>query len=39
MCGIAGIVDLEGRREIDRLALERMTEALEHRGRMDMAII
>ncbi|WP_370337342.1 asparagine synthase (glutamine-hydrolyzing) [Parvularcula marina] len=32
MCGIAGIVDLEGRREIDRLALERMTEALEHRG-------
>ena len=32
MCGIAGIVDLEGAREIDRAALRRMTDALAHRG-------
>lgn len=32
MCGIAGIVDLEGAREIDRDALRRMTAALAHRG-------
>ncbi|MGE0410339.1 MAG: asparagine synthase (glutamine-hydrolyzing) [Amphiplicatus sp.] len=32
MCGVAGIVDLEGTREIDRGALRRMTEALRHRG-------
>lgn len=32
MCGIAGIVDLRGLREIDRRALQRMTDALAHRG-------
>jgi asparagine synthase (glutamine-hydrolysing) len=32
MCGIAGIVDLQGAREIDRNALRRMTEAVRHRG-------
>lgn len=32
MCGIAGIVDLRGLREIDRAALARMTESLKHRG-------
>ncbi len=32
MCGIAGIVDLNGVREIDRGALQRMTTALAHRG-------
>lgn len=32
MCGIAGIVDLQGVREIDRRALRRMTDALAHRG-------
>ncbi len=32
MCGIAGIVDLNGVREIDRGALARMTRALAHRG-------
>lgn len=32
MCGIAGIVDLEGTREIDRAALKRMTDAVRHRG-------
>lgn len=32
MCGIAGIFDLKGTREIDRAALTRMTEALTHRG-------
>ncbi|MBY0422154.1 MAG: asparagine synthase (glutamine-hydrolyzing) [Parvularculaceae bacterium] len=32
MCGIAGIVDLKGEREIDRDALARMTAALKHRG-------
>lgn len=32
MCGIAGIVDLAGEREIDRDALTRMTNALTHRG-------
>lgn len=32
MCGIAGIVDLRGRREIDRPALQRMSAALVHRG-------
>ena len=32
MCGIAGIIDLKGAREIDRGALERMTDALAHRG-------
>lgn len=32
MCGIAGIVDLKGTREIDRDALRRMTDAVRHRG-------
>ena len=32
MCGIAGILDLHGRREPDRAALERMTERITHRG-------
>lgn len=32
MCGIAGIVDLKGTREIDRAALARMSAALIHRG-------
>lgn len=32
MCGIAGIIDLEGTREVDRAALARMTDGLAHRG-------
>ena len=32
MCGIAGIFDLEGERQIDRRALIRMAEAIAHRG-------
>ena len=32
MCGIAGIFETRGRREIDRRLLERMTESLHHRG-------
>ncbi len=32
MCGIAGIVDLEGERGIDARALKRMTDALAQRG-------
>lgn len=32
MCGIAGIVDLDGERAIDARALKRMTDALAHRG-------
>ncbi len=32
MCGIAGIIDLEGDRDIDRDALKRMADALAHRG-------
>ncbi|MEQ8662342.1 MAG: amidotransferase 1, exosortase A system-associated [Gammaproteobacteria bacterium] len=32
MCGIAGIVDLQGRREPDAALLRRMTDALTHRG-------
>ncbi len=32
MCGIAGIFDLEGKRDIDRDALAAMTSALTHRG-------
>lgn len=32
MCGIAGIVDLSGRREIDRELLERMNQSIAHRG-------
>lgn len=32
MCGITGIFDTRGRREIDRAALARMNEAQHHRG-------
>lgn len=32
MCGIAGIFDMQGAREIDARALRRMTDALAHRG-------
>jgi len=32
MCGIAGIVDLRGRREIDRRTIQRMADAIVHRG-------
>ena len=32
MCGVAGILDLKAKREIDRNALKRMTDALAHRG-------
>jgi len=32
MCGITGIFDLRGERQIDRYALQRMTDALKHRG-------
>jgi asparagine synthase (glutamine-hydrolysing) len=32
MCGIVGIVDLLGRREIDRALVHRMNEAQHHRG-------
>ncbi len=32
MCGIAGIFDLKGNRDVDRAALRRMTDALRHRG-------
>jgi asparagine synthase (glutamine-hydrolysing) len=32
MCGIAGIVDLEGRRTIDRDRLQLMSELIAHRG-------
>jgi len=32
MCGITGIFDTRGRREIDRVALERMNESQHHRG-------
>jgi asparagine synthase (glutamine-hydrolysing) len=32
MCGLVGIVDLRGRREIDRALLNRMNESQHHRG-------
>ncbi len=32
MCGIAGIFDLKGERDVDRAALKRMTDAVAHRG-------
>lgn len=32
MCGIAGIFDLRGEREIDARALKRMTDSIAHRG-------
>ncbi|MEO1137429.1 MAG: asparagine synthase-related protein, partial [Pseudomonadota bacterium] len=38
MCGIAGIVDLNGARDVDRDALARMTAALSHRGPDDEGV-
>ncbi|MEZ6073751.1 MAG: asparagine synthase (glutamine-hydrolyzing) [Pirellulales bacterium] len=32
MCGIAGIIDLRGQREIDQPTLKSMADAIEHRG-------
>ncbi|MBT8131204.1 MAG: amidotransferase 1, exosortase A system-associated [Gammaproteobacteria bacterium] len=32
MCGIAGIVDLRGQRDVDRALLARMCDAIAHRG-------
>ncbi|NNF67870.1 MAG: asparagine synthetase B, partial [Gammaproteobacteria bacterium] len=32
MCGIAGIVDLRGKRDVDRALLTRMCDAIAHRG-------
>ena len=32
MCGVAGIFDLEAKREVDRNALMRMSDAIAHRG-------
>lgn len=32
MCGVAGIIDLRGTREIDRAAIARMAASLKHRG-------
>jgi asparagine synthase (glutamine-hydrolysing) len=32
MCGVAGVIDLRGVREIDRAALARMAASLKHRG-------
>jgi asparagine synthase (glutamine-hydrolysing) len=32
MCGIAGVIDLKGRRQPDRETLQRMADALLHRG-------
>ncbi|HNR22519.1 MAG TPA: amidotransferase 1, exosortase A system-associated [Steroidobacteraceae bacterium] len=32
MCGLTGIVDLRGRRELDRALLRRMNDSIQHRG-------
>ncbi len=32
MCGLTGIVDLKGRRELDRALLRRMNDSIQHRG-------
>ena len=32
MCGIVGIVDVRGKREVDRVRLDRMNESQHHRG-------
>jgi asparagine synthase (glutamine-hydrolysing) len=32
MCGLAGVLDLKGRRRPDRAMLQRMADALQHRG-------
>ncbi|MGH7872326.1 MAG: asparagine synthase (glutamine-hydrolyzing), partial [Candidatus Binatia bacterium] len=39
MCGIAGLIDLAGRREPDRLMVRRMAAALEHRGPDDFGFL
>jgi asparagine synthase (glutamine-hydrolysing) len=38
MCGIAGIFDTRGRRDIDRSALARMNDSQEHRGPDDSGL-
>jgi asparagine synthase (glutamine-hydrolysing) len=38
MCGIAGIVDLQASRPIDRTLLHRMNESLQHRGPDDSGL-
>lgn len=32
MCGFAGVLDLEGRRTVSRVVVERMADAIRHRG-------
>jgi len=39
MCGIAGLIDLAGRREPDRLMVRRMAAALSHRGPDDSGFL
>ncbi len=39
MCGIAGLIDLAGRREPDRLMVRRMAAALAHRGPDDCGFL
>ena len=39
MCGIAGLIDLAGRREPDRLTIRRMAAALVHRGPDDCGFL
>jgi asparagine synthase (glutamine-hydrolysing) len=39
MCGIAGVIDLAGRREPDRLMVRRMAAALVHRGPDDSGFL
>lgn len=39
MCGIAGVLDLEGRRLPDRLTVGRMADALKHRGPDDSGFL
>lgn len=38
MCGLAGVIDLTGRREPDRAQVERMANALIHRGPDDSGV-
>ena len=39
MCGLAGVIDLEGRREPDRALVHRMADALVHRGPDDSGFL
>ena len=39
MCGLAGVIDLNGRREPDRAQVERMGAALTHRGPDDVGTL